>query len=250
MALLVHGVVRSSHPEPHGAPAPSPEAADVRFVGSGALAAVVREMPDDAVPCEDDVNRYLDALIALLRDGPVLPIRFGTLAPGEDAVRELLDTAAEDLAFRCRYGLAIARNVEQIAADLDAEIRALVDASPELARARPEQQIDDRIQRGEQISAGLAERRDELAELVLERLQPHAVACTTIQPQDATEVRHAYLIRAEALAEFDAAVRELSDDLGDGYAIEYAGPLPAFEFTDLPSEAHAPHAPDQSRWGW
>lgn len=220
--------------------------ANVRFVCCGALAAVVRDMPDDAVPCDDDANLYLDALIALLRGGPVLPIRFGTLAPGEDAVREMLDTAAEDLAHRLDVLDGLVEVRLQIAADLDAEIRALVGASPELARARPEQ-LDDRIQRGERISAELAERRDELGEHVRERLQQHAVACATIQPQDATEVRHAYLIRAEAIAEFDEAVRDLTDDLGEGYAIEYAGPLPPFEFTDLPYEADAPA---RSRWGW
>jgi hypothetical protein len=42
-------------------------------------------------------------------------------------------------------------------------------------------------------------------------------------------------------------VRDLSDDLGDGYAMEYAGPLPPFEFTDLSSGEHAPARP---RWGW
>lgn len=246
MALLVCGVVRSRPPDPRGAPAPSHATANVRLVRCGALAAVVREMPDDAVPCDDDVNLYLDALIALLRDGPVLPIRFGTLAPGDDAVRELLDTAAEDLAHRLDVLDGLVEVRLQIAADLDAEIRALVEASPELARVRPEQ-FDDRVQQGERISAELAERRDALGEHVLAHLQQHAVACTTLQPQDATEVRHAYLIPAKALAEFDEAVRDLSDDLGDGYAIEYAGPLPPFEFTDLSYGAHAPARP---RWGW
>ncbi len=134
----------------------------------------------------------------------------------------------------------------QIAADLDAEIQALVEASPELARGRREQ-LEDRIQQGERISAGLAGRRDELSEHVLARLERRAIACRTIRPQAATEVRQAYLIRAEALAEFDEAVRALGDDLGEGYAIEYAGPLPPFEFTDLPESAHAPA---RSRWGW
>lgn len=219
--------------------------ADVRLVRCGALAAAVREMPDDAVPCDDDANLYLDALIALLRGGPVLPVRFGTLAPDEDAVCELLDTTAEDLAHRLDVLDGLVEVRLQIAADLDAELRTLVDASPELARVRPEQ-LDDRIRQGERISAELAERQDELGERVLSRLQQHAVACRTLRPQAATEVRHAYLIRAEALAEFDEAVRALSDDLGDGYAIEYAGPLPPFEFTDLSDDAPAA----RPRWGW
>lgn len=250
MALLVCGVVRSRHPDPHGSPAPDPAMANVRLVRCGALAAAVREMPDDVVPCDDDANLYLDALIALLRGGPVLPVQFGTLAPGDDAVRELLDAAAEDLAHRLDVLDGLVEVRLQIAADLEAEIRAIVEASPALAGVRREQ-LDDRIRQGERISAELAGRRDELSEHVLACLERQAVACRTIRPQAATELRHAYLIRAEALAEFDEAVRGLSDDLGEGYAIEYAGPLPPFEFTeeftDLPHGAHAPARP---RWGW
>lgn len=245
MALLVHGVVRSRHPDPHGAPAPEPAMANVRLVRCGALAAAVREVPDDVVPNDDDVNLYLDVLIALLRGGPVLPIRFGTLAPGDDAVRELLDAAAEDLAHRLDAIDGLVEVRLQIAADLDAEIRAVVEASPELAGVR--EQLDDRIQQGERISAELTGRRDELSERVLARLEPRAVACKPIRPQADTEVRHAYLVRAEALAEFDEAVRDLSADLGDGYAIEYAGPLPSFEFTD---PSFGAHVPARSRWGW
>jgi hypothetical protein len=245
-ALLVCGVVRSGHPVPHGTPAPDDALANVRLVRSGALAAVVHDLPDDAVPCDDDASRYLDALVALLRGGPVLPIRFATLAPDEEAVRELLDGAADELVHRLDALDGLVEVRLQIDGDLDAELRALVQASPALARARPEQ-LDDRVRRGEQINARLAERRDELGEQVLARLQPLAVAHTTVRSQTATEVKHAYLIRAEALHEFDEAVQALRDDLGERYAIEYAGPLPAFEFTDL---SHGAGAPARSRWGW
>jgi len=245
-ALLVCGVVRSGHPVLLGAPASADAIANVRFVRAGALAAVVCDLPGDAISCEDDARRYLGTLIALLPGGPVLPIRFGTLAPDEDAVRELLDDADDELAHRLDALEGLVEVRLQIDGDLDAELRALVAASPALARARPER-LDERVQRGAQISARLAERRDELGEQVRARLQPLAVAHTTVRSQIATELNHAYLIRAEALCEFDQAVQELRDELGERYAIEYAGPLPAFEFTDRPYGAHPPA---RSRWGW
>ncbi|HEX8106331.1 MAG TPA: GvpL/GvpF family gas vesicle protein [Kofleriaceae bacterium] len=245
-ALLVCGVVRSGHPVPLGTPAPDDAIASVRFVHAGGLAAVVRDLPDDAVPGEDDASRHVDALIALLRGGPVLPIRFGTLAPDEDAVRELLEGAGDELARRLDALDGLVEVRLQIDGDLDAELQALVEASPALARVRPER-LDDRVRRGEQISARLAERRDELGEQVLARLQRLAVAHTTLRSQIATEVKHAYLIRAEALHEFDEAVQTLRDELGERYAIEYAGPLPPFEFTEL---SHGAQAPARSRWGW
>lgn len=243
-ALLVCGVVRSGHPVPAGMPAPDEAIASVRLVHAGPLAAVVRDLPDDAIPGEDDASRYLDALIALLRDGPVLPIRFGTLAPDEDAVRELLEDTDDELAHRLDALDGLVEVRLRIDGDLDAELRALVAASPALAGARPER-LDGRVQRGAQISARLAERRDELGEQVRARLQPLAIAHTTVRSQSATEVHHAYLIRAEALRAFDQAVQALRDALGERHAIEYAGPLPAFEFTDLSSGARAP-----TRWGW
>jgi hypothetical protein len=241
-ALLICGVVRTGHPVPAGTPAPDDAIASVRLVHAGSLAAVVRDLPDDALPCEDDAGRYLDALIALLRGGPVLPIRFGTVAPDEDAVRELLDDAGDELADRLDALDGLVEVRLRIDANLDAELRALVAASPALAGARPKR-LDDQVQRGAQIGARLAERRDELGEQVRARLQPLAVAHTTVDSQTATEVNHAYLIRAEALCAFDAAVQELREELGERHAIEYAGPLPAFEFTDLSRGAPA-------RWGW
>ncbi|HEX3758711.1 MAG TPA: GvpL/GvpF family gas vesicle protein [Kofleriaceae bacterium] len=253
-ALLVCGVVRAGHPVPGAASATDAATDDatasVRLVYAGALAAAVRDLPDDAAPSEDDASRYLDALIALLPGGPVLPLRFATLAPDEDAVRELLDGADDELVHRLDALDGLVEVRLQIDGDLDAELRALVVASPALARARPEP-LDDRVRYGEQISARLAERRDELADQVLARLQPLAVAHAAIRPEAATELKHAYLIRAEALPAFDRAVQALRDDLGERYAIEYAGPLPAFEFTDLVTDL-APDAPPpaRSRWGW
>lgn len=252
-ALLVCGVVRAEHPGPGGTPAPDDAIADVRLVHAGALAAAVRDLPDDA-PSEDDASRYVDALIALLSGGPVLPLRFATLAPDEDAVRELLDGAADELAHRLDALDGLVEVRLQIDGDLDAELRAVVAASPALARARPEP-LDDRVRHGEQIGARLAERRDELGEQVRARLQPLAVAHASVRAEAATEVKHAYLIRADALPAFDAAVQALRSDLGEHYEVEYAGPLPAFEFTDLVTglgtpPAHDARAPARSRWGW
>src|ERR671914_3062724 len=99
MALLVLGVVRQGHPEPPGSR--KDDAFDVRLLESGDLAAAVTEIDDDTALTEDDAARHLDTLILLLRDGPVLPLAFGTVSPDEDAVRtEVLDATAADLAQR------------------------------------------------------------------------------------------------------------------------------------------------------
>src|SRR5262245_26522638 len=96
MPLIVYGVVRRGHP-----PLKNGDRLGVRLVESGDLAAAVSEVdaPEDLT--EDDAARHLDILVMLLRDGPVLPLAFGTVSPDDDGVREeVLDSSADELGQR------------------------------------------------------------------------------------------------------------------------------------------------------
>jgi len=98
MPLQLIGVVRRDHPPISGR---GKDRLGVRLVESGELAAAVTELAEDAELHEEDATRHLDLLILLLRDGPVLPLAFGTVSPDEDAVRaEVLEPAADDLLRR------------------------------------------------------------------------------------------------------------------------------------------------------
>ena len=91
MPVQVYGLVRSEHSEPP---------TGVRLVRSGPIAAAVSDIADTELH-ETEALGYLDVLSALLRDGPVLPARFGTVAPDEAAVREeILDPDADFVAGR------------------------------------------------------------------------------------------------------------------------------------------------------
>jgi len=78
VTLQLYGVVRADHPR-----AP-------RVVCWEDLAMVVGE-----APAEPDPARHLSVVSALVEGGPVLPVRFGTVAESEDLVRtEVLAPAA------------------------------------------------------------------------------------------------------------------------------------------------------------
>jgi hypothetical protein len=80
VTLQLYGVVRAGHPR-----AP-------RLVCWEDLAMVVGEAPAEPDPAE-----HLAVVSSLVEGGPVLPVRFGTVAEDEDAVRaEVLAPAAEE----------------------------------------------------------------------------------------------------------------------------------------------------------
>src|SRR4051812_10108200 len=95
--LYIYGVTRAGRKRPSitglGEP-PSP----VRLIDSGPISAAVSEIPDDFVVGDEDARAHLQVLIGLLGDGPVLPVRLGTVAPDDDAVRkDVLDAARPHL---------------------------------------------------------------------------------------------------------------------------------------------------------
>lgn len=80
---FVYGVVRAGHPEPQLA---GVAGAPVELVRSGDLAAAVSDSPEGLVLHDEDAFVQLDVLIGLLADGPVLPVRFGTVVEDDEAV--------------------------------------------------------------------------------------------------------------------------------------------------------------------
>jgi hypothetical protein len=191
----------------------------IRLVRSGALAAVVSDVPDDFVPGEEDVARYLALLDALLARGPVLPVQLGALAANDDAVREdVLDARHVELV----------RRLDRLAGLVEVRVRVDLHAIRRLSDTA----VAVRVQLGARL---------------LERLGGLAVAHAQLHSEGETDLRQAYLIAASVLPEFDEAVRQLRAELTPAQAMEYVGPLPPFDFTDVELEAPNDGSP---RWGW
>ena len=248
MAVLVYGIVRPGHP-PRGL---SHE--QVRRVDVGPVAALVVPTDDDAVLDDDDVDAYLDTLIEALAHGPVLPVEFGTVAPDDDAVRAHLGVVAD--VFRRR--LDDLEGLVEVRVDLTLDevgaIRRIVANTPALERVARlgtlPSTLSDRVALGEQMSFALADLRDALGDQLLDRVGDLAVAHALRPSSSVTELRHAYLIRAEDLPEVDAVIDAFRAELDESFELEYVGPLPAFDFTEVELEAGPRSVQEGHRWGW
>lgn len=252
MTLHIYGVVRADHPvrrELRGVGTPG---GPVSLVRSEPLAVAVSPVADDTELTGDDAVRHLDVLIELLRRGPVLPIRFGTVSPDAAAVAtEILDPAADDLAagLDSLDGLVELRLV--VSADEDAEIAAVVCDLPEAYRRAARETpmaLDDRIALGEHIHAGVDERRRQRGAMISRRLAPRCRGVRELSSEDLTTSKIAILVPADEVERLDPAIQDVFTALGPGYESEYIGPLPAVDFVDIsqPSEREQPPA----RWGW
>lgn len=251
MPVLVYGLVRSGHPDPRNLPGVGEPPATVRLVRSGPVAAAVSDVTDVELGDAEAVT-YLDVLTALLRDGPVLPVRFGTVAPDEDAVRaEVVDPERDLLAGRLDELDGLVEVRLDVRVDEAAGIRRAIAENPQLRRlvdrARTSSALDIRLGLGEEISRALDARRGVLADRIVETLGDLAVAHVVRLPDDVTLASHAFLVPAARLNDVDEAVQRLRAELGADYDIEYVGPLPAFDFIE--GEPRQPE-PAQGRWGW
>lgn len=253
--LYVYGVTRSGRDEPAAAGLGTPPER-VRLVESGPIAAAVSELPDDYVLQDEDARAHLHVLIGLLADGPVLPVRMGTLAPGEEAVRgEVLDAAQAELTSR----LDSIDGFVELHLDADDDEPTSIAAVVQLAGARPDPGADlaSRIQFGEEIASLLVDYRQRIATEIVNELRPLAERDTprsTISTAEDPTLRWAFLVARADLPRFDAAVADLRSRHPE-LAIRYTGPLPPSHFVDAQPPAEEQDTTTdsfqpQGAWGW
>lgn len=213
----------------------------VRTVSHHGLAALVSDLEDDTLTAAKEVRAHWRVLEEASAKATVLPVRFGTVMAGEDAVRsQLLEPNAERLSGLLRE---LAGRVQlAVKADYDNErlLREIVEGSPVIAalRARlqglPEEAgYYDRIRMGELVSSEIEQLRRHDTSLAMGRLAPLAIDAreeALATPEAAFNL--AFLVERQGVDRFSKAVRELADEVGDRLRFRYLGPLPPYSFAD------------------
>lgn len=230
--LYVYGVVRGDHPAPRHRGVGQPPG-DVVLIGSGQLAAAASELPDGFELTDEDARAHLDVLVRLLRDGPVLPLRMGTVAPDETAIRtELLDAGAPQLTDR----LDALADVVELHVDADDDESAAIAAIAQTTDFGVAAPVDlaDRLELGREVAELLVERRQQLAAQIVGELRPFAVddvPRSVIRGPEDPVLRWAFLVKRDDVEQFDEAVVAVRAQQ-PRIEIRYVGPLPPAHFLD------------------
>jgi len=237
MSNYVYCVSRASHPLPlEGAVGVGEHAPALRLVREQDLVAVVSAAPAHLRPKRRDLAKH-DAVVGqVYAAGTVLPMRFGMIAPDDEAVRTELRSGAR------RYDELLSRidghfelNVKGVHAE-EALLRDVLLQNDELRvrnqalRAAGGGSHQDKVAFGEQVAAAVAERSAREAGQVIARLQPHAAQVRRGPPVDGCFVNVSFLVASGARPDFGGALSRLRRELPGYASVGVYGPLPPYSF--------------------
>jgi hypothetical protein len=237
--VYVYGVLSASEA---GLAAPAGvDGCAVRTISGDGLAALVSDLRGEQLSAAREVRAHWRVLEETSRDTTILPVRFGTVMEGEQAVRDqLLERNSERLR-------ALLRELEgrvQLSVkgdyDDDALLREVVSGSRSIAALRERVSTMpaaagyyDRIRLGEMVAADIGRRREVDAQTAIDRLQPLAVATRAEETSGTNQAFSlAFLVERDRLDGFGRAVCDLGEEMGQRIRIRYVGPQPPYSFAE------------------
>ncbi|GAA1646457.1 GvpL/GvpF family gas vesicle protein [Georgenia ruanii] len=237
LSQYVYGIVPSDTPVPDVA---GVGGGRVRLRTLGDVAALVSGVPDpEVIGLPAEVRAHAAVLDAVAQAGPVLPMRFGTVVPDVDALREALapDGVAhlqEDLdrlADAVQYTLTVRYRQEAVIAELveeQPEIRRLREATAGVA---PGAAYYERIRLGELVVHGFEQKRVGDTAALTDALGPVVLdlrARETGQVEDVLEA--AVLVRRGEQRRFDDTVEALASQRVGRMTFRLVGPQAPYDF--------------------
>lgn len=217
--------------------------APVYNFSNGRLAAVVSDIPNGKIRPE---RRHLAAQQAVLKGllaatDAILPMAFGIIANGPQAIRKILTHNQEAFLKQLRQVTGMVEMGLRVSWDVPNIFEYFVNTHPELRAARdrflgpyrnPSQ--DDKIELGRLFDRLLNEDREAYTENVKEILYRY---CQEIKPN---KCRHegevmnlACLVRRDTLDRFEKGVFEAAKLFDNTYTFDYHGPWAPHNFVDL-----------------
>jgi hypothetical protein len=236
MAVYVYAITAATHPlrldDLNGVGDPPTQ---LRTVQGGILSAVVSDAPQGLRAKRRDVGAHQAVQERLMADGTVLPLRFGLLAPDDDAVRAVLEENAERYTERLAALDGCTEYHLKAAQDEDALLRQILQDSPEARRLNDDIRAghnnpDLPLALGELVANEVQARQEALAAAVIEALRPLARDERASQTAGNDFLNVSFLVDRRREDRFTATEKNLAAELGEDFDWRLRGPLPPYSF--------------------
>lgn len=219
---------------------PGIDGSRVSPVRRGHISALVSSIRESRVrPSRANVTAHQAVVDAAHRQGPILPVRFGTVMPDEASVgNDLLSPNSDryQAALRQLHGKAEYRLKATYVEDT--VLREIVERSPAVRRARADANRPGRpasrdrmIALGELVRNELGRLKEADRAKVLHQLASHVAGCEQLPERtDAVAVHVALLVERNRARRLEQAVEALAAEQTDRMRIELTGPLAPWDF--------------------
>ncbi|WP_309049437.1 GvpL/GvpF family gas vesicle protein [Streptomyces sp.] len=235
MSTYVYGIASADRTLPEPIEGIGDPPSQVRTVRSGDLVALCSDAPAQPKAKRRDLLAHQHVVITAGKDGPVLPLRFGGIAPDDAAVADILaehhDRYLEQLKAldgKDEFNVKVHHDEESV-------LHLVVTADPDLMALHAAQRAagggthEEKIAFGERVARAVAERERTDAALVEETLAPYAAAVVR-GPQNTGHLANlSFLVERERREEFLEAVRALRQE-HEHLREQVTGPLPPYSF--------------------
>ncbi|MFI1358610.1 GvpL/GvpF family gas vesicle protein [Streptomyces sp. NPDC020898] len=226
----------------------------VRVLTAGVLAAIVSDAPEKLRPKRKDLLAHQHVLEEAGSAGCVLPMRFGSVAPDDDAVTAVLTERAEHYKERLE---ALEGKVEynvKASHDEEAVLHRVLAENPEL-RAFTEANrragggsYEERVRLGEMVVGAVKAREAEDAVDVRQALEPSAVAVSVGADSTGWLANVSFLVARDSAELFITATEQLRK-ARPYLELRVNGPLPPYSFVEPgPAEPAGTGAEQRRTW--
>ncbi|WP_328897716.1 GvpL/GvpF family gas vesicle protein [Streptomyces sp. NBC_00236] len=231
--IYVYGIVGGSHPLPPDAVGVGEPPAPVRLLPAEDLAVVVSAAHPDLRARRRDLMAHQGLLMGLAESGPVLPMRFGMVAPDEATV--LAGVAAhrsEHAAVLKRLDSRIEMNVK--ITPVQDNLAALIREDPVVRRVREETRrhpgYEANVRLGEAVAAGLRRRAAAAAARLPAEFAGIAHDMCPGPDVDGCVLNVSFLVSRREVEHFRGVAERFATDHSDHIDLRVTGPLPCYSF--------------------
>ncbi|MFE2378665.1 GvpL/GvpF family gas vesicle protein [Streptomyces sp. NPDC059398] len=231
--IYVYGVVGGAHPLPSGASGVGDPPAEVRLLPAGDLAVVVSGTYPGLRARRRDLLAHQELLLTLAAGGPVLPMRFGVVAPDEATVlADVMARRGEHTAVLQRLDERVEMNVK-ITPVQDC-LEALLREDPVVRQVREETRrhpgYEASIRLGEAVAAGLRRRAAVAAARLPVEFAEIADEMRPGPEVDGCVLNASFLVPRAKETLFREVAERFAAAHPDRLELRLTGPLPCYSF--------------------